>query len=60
MRRRTTGADRRRPLPELKITPSMRRKVETAARWIAGGDASQLRLAQAAIVELLLNAARKP
>ena len=38
----------------------MRRKVETAARWIAAGDASQLRLAQAAIVELLVNAARKP
>jgi len=37
----------------------MRRKIENSARWIAAGDASQLRVAQAAIVELLLNAARK-
>lgn len=57
--RRTAGEKKGRPFPEIRITPSMRRKVETAARWIAAGDSSQLRLAQAAIVELLLNAARK-
>jgi hypothetical protein len=60
MRRRTAGVDGKsfRNL-ELKITPSMRRKVENLARWLAGGDASQVRAAREAIVEVLRNAARR-
>jgi len=61
MRRRTAGAKRKtRALRELelKITPSMRRKVDELARWLAAGDASRVGAAQAAIVELLRAAAR--
>ena len=49
-----------RSLPEIRVTPSMRRKVDNLARWLAGGDASQVKAAQAAVVELLRRAADRP
>lgn len=41
----------------VRVTPSMRRKVDAAAVWIAAGDASQVGRARRAIVELLCAAA---
>ena len=43
----------------VRVTPSMRRKVEDLARWLAAGDASQVREARAAVVALLRDAARR-
>jgi hypothetical protein len=46
MRARKRGRD-------VRVTPSMRRKVDDLATWIAAGDASQVDRARRAIVELL-------
>lgn len=60
MRRRTAGAGKGRPLPEIRVTPSLRRKVDDLARWLAAGDESQVKAAKAAVVELLRRAADRP
>lgn len=42
------------------VTPSMRRKVEDLARWLAAGDKAMVREATQAILDLLCEAARVP
>ncbi|HXX95115.1 MAG TPA: hypothetical protein VEN81_15945 [Planctomycetota bacterium] len=59
MRRRTAGGGRKSSdAIGVRITPSMRRKVDDLARWLAGGEVSQLRAARAAVVQLLRNVSR--
>jgi hypothetical protein len=41
---------------DFKVTPSMRRKVEDLARWLAAGDKSRVRAAKQAVIYLLYNA----
>src|SRR5574341_673071 len=45
---------------DFRVTPSMRRKVEDLARWLAAGDKSQVRTATQAVLDLLCEAARVP
>ena len=45
---------------DFKVTPSMRRKVDDLALWLAAGDKSQLKGAKEAVVDLLCAAARMP
>jgi hypothetical protein len=42
------------------VTPSMRRKVEDLARWLAAGDKNQVKAATQAVLDLLCEAARLP
>jgi hypothetical protein len=59
MRRRTAGDGKGSALGiGVRVTPSMRRKVEDLAVWLAAGDTSQLRAARIAVLQLLKNAAR--
>jgi hypothetical protein len=45
---------------DFRVTPSLRRKVEDLARWLAAGDRSQVRAATQAVLDLLCEAARVP
>lgn len=68
MRRKTfTGADETaveispRPYSEdFTVTPSMRRKVDDLAVWLAAGDPSKVKDARGAVIDLLRAAARVP
>lgn len=46
--------------PEFQVTPSMRRKVEDLAVWLAAGDRRKVRGAARAVIGLLCAAARAP
>jgi len=46
--------------PDFHITPSMRRKVEDLAVWLAAGDRRRVRGAARAVIGLLCAAARTP
>jgi hypothetical protein len=46
--------------PDFHVTPSMRRKVEDLAVWLAAGDRRKVRGATRAVVDLLCAAARAP
>jgi len=43
---------------DIRVTPAMRRKVDDLAVWLAGGDASKVCRATAAVMEMLCEAAR--
>jgi len=59
MRRRTAGGTKGTAFEiGVRVTPSMRRKVEDLARWLAAGDASELPAARTAVLQLLKSAAR--
>ena len=45
---------------DFKVTPSMRRKVDEVAQWLAAGDKAQVRAATQAVLDLLCEAARIP
>ena len=45
---------------DFKVTPSMRRKVDDLALWLAAGDKSKVRGATQAVIDLLCAAARVP
>ena len=45
---------------DFKVTPSMRRKVDDLALWLAAGDKSRVRGATQAVIDLLCDAARVP
>ena len=46
--------------PDFHVTPSMRRKVEDLAVWLAEGDRRKVRGATRAVIDLLCAAARAP
>lgn len=45
---------------DFRVTPSMRRKVDDLAVWLAAGDKGQVRGATQAVIDLLCAAARVP
>ena len=45
---------------EFKVTPSMRRKVDDLAVWLAAGDKAKVKGATRAVIDLLCAAARVP
>lgn len=45
---------------DFKVTPSMKRKVDDLAIWLAAGDKSKVRGATQAVIDLLCAAARVP
>jgi hypothetical protein len=45
---------------DFKVTPSMRRKVDDLALWLAAGDKGKVRGATQAVIDLLCAAARVP
>jgi hypothetical protein len=58
--RKSTEISHRVLSPEFHVTPSMRRKVEDLAIWLAAGDRRKVRGATRAVVDLLCAAARAP
>jgi hypothetical protein len=45
---------------DFKVTPSMRRKVDDLAVWLAAGDKTKVKGATRAVIDLLCAAARTP
>ena len=45
---------------DFKVTPSMRRKVDDLAVWLAAGDKAKVKGATRAVIDLLCAAARVP
>ena len=45
---------------DFKVTPSMRRKVDDLAVWLAAGDKTKTKEATRAVIDLLCAAARVP
>ena len=45
---------------DFKVTPSMRRKVDDLAVWLAAGDKTKVKGATRAVIDLLCAAARVP
>ena len=45
---------------DFKVTPSMRRKVDDLAVWLAAGDQAKVKGATRAVIDLLCAAARVP
>lgn len=45
---------------DFKVTPSMRRKVDDLAVWLAAGDRTKVKGATRAVIDLLVAAARVP
>jgi len=45
---------------DFKVTPSMRRKVDDLAVWLAGGDKTKVKGATRAVIDLLYTAAQVP
>jgi hypothetical protein len=58
--RRSAEISRRVLAPDFHVTPSMRRKVEDLAVWLAAGDRRKVRGATRAVIDLLCAAARGP
>jgi hypothetical protein len=58
--RRTSEISRRILSPGFRVTPSMRRKVEDLAVWLAAGDRQKVQGATRAVIGLLCAAARAP
>lgn len=58
--RKSTEISHRVLSPGFHVTPSMRRKVEDLAIWLAAGDRRKVRGATRAVVDLLCAAARAP
>ena len=52
---RDTGVD-----IDIKITPSMRRKVDDLSRWLSAGDRSRMRQTTQTIMDLLIDTAKNP
>jgi hypothetical protein len=57
-RRLTAGEEKANDLfsVDFKVTPSMRRKVEDLARWLAAGDKGRMHAAKQAVIHLLCDA----
>ena len=47
-------------LEDFTVTPSMRRKVDDLAVWLAAGDKTKVKGAKSAVIDLLCAAARVP
>ena len=43
---------------DIKITPSMRRKVDDLSRWLSGGDRARMRQTTRTILDLLIDTAK--